>query len=252
MERDWADGSESGALRSRRNGLLRSTSSAVGSDFAPASLPRSCASRAATPSSSRVPTSESSRPRSSWTAQSRAVVRPAPTFPTRRSGCWRKARCRSPVFPQRTPGARSPKSRSQFPATVSDSAIRQILIWGWPIVTPAVTQLDRLRPLLHRPARPHRPAAGPHRPRLTGATRAHPGLDQALAAVRADDTLVVPKLDGLACSDPRRRSPGADARPCLLGPRGPGRRSRGSRCRRSEAVEAGCGTGVRRTPQGGT
>ena len=156
------------------------------------------------------------------------------------------------TFPQRTPGARSPKSRSQFPATVSDSAIRQILIWGWPIVTPAVTQLDRLRPLLHRPARPHRPAAGPHRPRLTGATRAHPGLDQALAAVRADDTLVVPKLDGLACSDPRRRSPGADARPCLLGPRGPGRRSRGSRCRRSEAVEAGCGTGVRRTPQGGT
>ena len=96
--RDWADGSESGALRSRRHGLLRSTSSAVGSDFAPASLPRSCASRTATPSSSRVPTSESSRPRSSWTAQSRAVVRAAPTFPTRRSGCWRKARCRSPVF----------------------------------------------------------------------------------------------------------------------------------------------------------
>ena len=30
---------------------------------------------------------------------------------------------------------------------------------------------------------------------LSGATRARPGLDQALAAVRAGDTLVVPKLD---------------------------------------------------------
>src|SRR3954466_13904109 len=33
---------------------------------------------------------------------------------------------------------------------------------------------------------------------LTGATRARPALDQALAAVRAGDTLVVPKLDRLA------------------------------------------------------
>ena len=33
---------------------------------------------------------------------------------------------------------------------------------------------------------------------LTGTTRARPGLDQALAAVRAGDTLVVPKLDRLA------------------------------------------------------
>src|SRR3954470_8457642 len=30
---------------------------------------------------------------------------------------------------------------------------------------------------------------------LTGANRARPGLDQALAAVRTGDTLVVPKLD---------------------------------------------------------
>ena len=30
---------------------------------------------------------------------------------------------------------------------------------------------------------------------ITGATRARPGLDQALAAVRQGDTLVVPKLD---------------------------------------------------------
>jgi DNA invertase Pin-like site-specific DNA recombinase len=35
---------------------------------------------------------------------------------------------------------------------------------------------------------------------LTGTNRARPGLDQALAAVRAGDTLVVPKLDRLARS----------------------------------------------------
>ena len=35
---------------------------------------------------------------------------------------------------------------------------------------------------------------------LTGTTRDRPGLDQALAAVRAGDTLVVPKLDRLARS----------------------------------------------------
>ena len=33
---------------------------------------------------------------------------------------------------------------------------------------------------------------------LTGTSRARPGLDQALAAVRSGDTLVVPKLDRLA------------------------------------------------------
>jgi DNA invertase Pin-like site-specific DNA recombinase len=37
---------------------------------------------------------------------------------------------------------------------------------------------------------------------LSGTTRARPGLDQALAAVRAGDTLVVPKLDRLARSVP--------------------------------------------------
>ena len=41
---------------------------------------------------------------------------------------------------------------------------------------------------------------------LTGATRAGPGLDQALAAVRAGDTLVVPKLDRLARSVPDARA----------------------------------------------
>src|SRR5881409_3057058 len=41
---------------------------------------------------------------------------------------------------------------------------------------------------------------------LTGTTRARPGLDQALAAVRAGDTLVVPKLDRLARSVPDARS----------------------------------------------
>ena len=36
---------------------------------------------------------------------------------------------------------------------------------------------------------------------LTGTSRARPGLDQALAAVRQGDTLVVPKLDRLARSE---------------------------------------------------
>ena len=41
---------------------------------------------------------------------------------------------------------------------------------------------------------------------LTGTTRARPGLDQALAAVRVGDTLVVPKLDRLARSVPDARA----------------------------------------------
>jgi hypothetical protein len=40
--------------------------------------------------------------------------------------------------------------------------------------------------------------------RFTGTNRARPGLDQALAAVRSGDTLVVPKLDRLARSVSRR------------------------------------------------
>src|SRR5467141_2885030 len=43
---------------------------------------------------------------------------------------------------------------------------------------------------------------------LTGTTRDRPGLDQALAAVRAGDTLVVPKLDRLARSVPDARDIG--------------------------------------------
>ena len=39
---------------------------------------------------------------------------------------------------------------------------------------------------------------------LTGTNRSRPGLDQALAAVREGDTLVVPKLDRLARSVPGR------------------------------------------------
>ncbi len=41
---------------------------------------------------------------------------------------------------------------------------------------------------------------------LTGTTRERPGLNQALAAVRKGDTLVVPKLDRLARSVPDARS----------------------------------------------
>ena len=41
---------------------------------------------------------------------------------------------------------------------------------------------------------------------LTGTNRARPGLDQAVAAVREGDTLVVPKLDRLARSVPDARA----------------------------------------------
>jgi DNA invertase Pin-like site-specific DNA recombinase len=41
---------------------------------------------------------------------------------------------------------------------------------------------------------------------MTGTNRARPGLDQALAAVRTGDTLVVPKLDRLARSVPDARA----------------------------------------------
>ncbi len=41
---------------------------------------------------------------------------------------------------------------------------------------------------------------------LSGTNRARPGLDQALAAARAGDTLVVPKLDRLARSVPDARA----------------------------------------------
>ena len=43
---------------------------------------------------------------------------------------------------------------------------------------------------------------------LTGTSRARPGLDQALAAVRSGDTLVVPRLDRLARSVPDARQIG--------------------------------------------
>lgn len=43
---------------------------------------------------------------------------------------------------------------------------------------------------------------------LTGTNRSRPGLDQALAAVRSGDTLVVPKLDRLARSVPDARAIG--------------------------------------------
>jgi DNA invertase Pin-like site-specific DNA recombinase len=74
--------------------------------------------------------------------------------------------------------------------------------------------------MLDRPAGSHRPARSPHRPRrreradlprqgtLTGTNRARPGLDQALAAVRSGDTLVVSKLDRLARSVPDARQIG--------------------------------------------
>ncbi len=56
---------------------------------------------------------------------------------------------------------------------------------------------------------------------LSGTNRARPGLDQALAAVRSGDTLVVPKLDRLARSVPdartNRRRPRRARRQARLG-----------------------------------
>jgi hypothetical protein len=78
---------------------------------------------------------------------------------------------------------------------------------------------DRLRQILDRRPRPHRPTRDPHLTRrrrgpiyldkgLTCTNRERPGLNQALAAVRAGDTLVVPKLDRLARSVPDARDIG--------------------------------------------
>ena len=77
--------------------------------------------------------------------------------------------------------------------------------------------VHRIRPLFHRPAGSdaqlqERLELGVAEDRiytdhgLTGTTRARPGLDQALAAVREGDTLVVPKLDRLARSVPDARA----------------------------------------------
>ena len=89
----------------------------------------------------------------------------------------------------------------------------------YPYTSPHDGHAHRIRALFHRPAgsggpAPGAPGAGrrrgshlhrsrPHRP---GPTRARPGLDQALAAVREGDTLVVPKLDRLARSVPDARA----------------------------------------------
>ncbi|WP_051808008.1 recombinase family protein [Streptomyces sp. NRRL F-2664] len=61
------------------------------------------------------------------------------------------------------------------------------------------------RPALRQGRRPDRPRQGAG---LTGTNRERPGLNQALAAVRAGDTLVVPKLDRLARSVPDAREIG--------------------------------------------
>ncbi len=69
---------------------------------------------------------------------------------------------------------------------------------------------------------------------LTGTNRDRPGLDQALAAVRAGDTLVVPKLDRLARSVPDARDIGdsltAAASSCRSAARSTTRPTRWARC----------------------
>ena len=59
---------------------------------------------------------------------------------------------------------------------------------------------------------------------LTGTSRARPGLDQALAAVREGDTLVVPKLDRPA--RPARSARVCGGRPATADPLTAARRTR--------------------------
>ena len=91
---------------------------------------------------------------------------------------------------------------------------------GYPLQSNDGRDPRRLLPLLDRRAGPHRAAAAACSSSasaedriyldhgLTGTNRARPGLDQALAAVRDGDTLVVPKLDRLARSVPDARDIG--------------------------------------------
>ena len=92
-------------------------------------------------------------------------------------------------------------------------------VGGYPYAASHDRDSNRLRPLLHRRTRPHRPTPAPARPGvasdriyldhgLTGTNRNRQGLNQALAAVRSGDTLVVPKLDRLARSVPDARAIG--------------------------------------------
>ncbi len=105
---------------------------------------------------------------------------------------------------------------SQIPRPVKISNVR-----GYPYALGHDRDVDRLRSLLHRHPGPHNPAErlrelGVADNRvyldhgLTGTNRSRPGLDQALAAVREGDTLVVPKLDRLARSVPDARAIGDD------------------------------------------
>jgi len=87
-----------------------------------------------------------------------------------------------------------------------------------------VRHLARLHPLLHRKEltapRQRLDELGCHENRiyldygLTGTNRKPPGLDQALAAVRAGDTLVVPKLHRLARWRPARMTMHTHADSC--------------------------------------
>ena len=87
----------------------------------------------------------------------------------------------------------------------------------YPYTSPHDGNTHRIRALFHRPAGSGSPAPGPpgagrrrgsqlHRSRSHRHHPRRPGLDQALAAVREGDTLVVPKLDRLARSVPDARA----------------------------------------------
>src|SRR3954451_2043809 len=103
------------------------------------------------------------------------------------------------------------------PASHKDGTLKLSLRGGLTYTRPHDRNSDRLRPLLtdKQDLAAQRTAleklgVAPERiytdRGLTGANRSRPGLDQALAAVRTGDTLVVPKLDRLARSVPDART----------------------------------------------
>ena len=88
---------------------------------------------------------------------------------------------------------------------------------SYPYTSPHDSSPHRIDALFHRPPGSCGPAPGApetkrrrgshlHRHGLTGNNRACPGLDQALAAARQGDTLVVPELDRLPTSVPDSRA----------------------------------------------
>ncbi|TCN29255.1 resolvase-like protein [Kribbella orskensis] len=163
------------------------------------------------------------------------------------------------------PGGLEPYPAPNTPSVTSASTTLKSEA-GYPYAVECDRDSDRLCPLLHRRTGPDRATRHLARARrsgyriyldkgLTGTNRRRPGLDQSLAAVRAGDTLVVPKLDRLARSVPDARDIGDTPRSVGSGCRWAGssttRLTRWARCSStswppspsSRSTCCGCGPG---------